>query len=139
MLNLLKYLLCLLTPNEGEIEDLTKILSEDLVLRLYTNDKTPANTDTVADYTECAAAGYVAKTLTGGSWSISSIDSVATGTYADQLFQTSVTSLCYGVFVTNVAKTKIRWASRFVAPPDLPWDVFFGITIVPKKTLEQKA
>jgi len=38
---------------------LNKTPSEDLVIRLYANDVTPAESDTEADYTEATGGGYV--------------------------------------------------------------------------------
>lgn len=43
---------------------------ENLVYGLFTNNITPADTDTVATYTEAAGGGYAAKTLTGSTWTV---------------------------------------------------------------------
>ncbi len=43
---------------------------QDLVLRLYTNNHTPAYADVVGTYTEASSFGYAAVTLTGASWTV---------------------------------------------------------------------
>lgn len=58
--------------NAGELRSLANIVNktapENFVLKLFTSNTTPAETDTAASYTEAAGNGYAAKTLTGASW-----------------------------------------------------------------------
>lgn len=42
----------------------------DIVARLFTNNKTPTSADVLADYTEAAGGGYVAKTLNGAGYTV---------------------------------------------------------------------
>jgi hypothetical protein len=62
----------ILIANVGELRSLENIVNktapENLVLRLYTSNTTPAETDTAGSYTEASGNGYAAKTLTGASW-----------------------------------------------------------------------
>ncbi len=64
--------MALVFPNIGEERILKHALNhtapENLVLRLYTNNVTPGETDTASTYTEASGSGYSAITLTGGSY-----------------------------------------------------------------------
>jgi len=59
---------------------------KDLTLKLFTNNITPADTDTAATYTEAAGGGYVAKTLTNGSWTVATANDPSDAVYALQAF-----------------------------------------------------
>ena len=89
-------------PNEGETEMLQRILDTDVVLKLFTNDKTPAETDVLADYTEATAAGYADKTLATASWSYDFDAGDARANYADQDFIFTAGETVYGFMVTDV-------------------------------------
>jgi hypothetical protein len=62
--------------NEGVVQFLSNALSasapENLLLKLFKSDTTPAWTDTASTHTECDFDGYAAKTLTttqsGSTW-----------------------------------------------------------------------
>jgi len=58
----------------------------NLTLKLFVNDHTPADDDDSGDYTEAAGGGYVAKTLTQGSWTVAEAAGIMTATYAQQTF-----------------------------------------------------
>jgi hypothetical protein len=64
----------LLVSNSAEARMLGNIVNltapENLVLRLYTSNTTPAETDTAGSYTEATGNGYSALTLTGASWTV---------------------------------------------------------------------
>lgn len=114
--------MALLVPNVGEAELLKRMLNfsaaDNCVLKLFTNDVTPAEGDTVATYTEADFAGYAAATLTGASWSVAGDPTEAS--YAQQTFTRSSTGTaqsCYGYFVTNLAGTILLWAERFTDGP----------------------
>ena len=113
--------MALLIVDEGEVEFLSRVLNKsatgDVVLHLYSNDKTPADADIVSSYTESTGTGYGAITLTGSGWTISSIANVGTASYAQQTFTMSSALTAYGYYVTNSAGTKLIWAERFTAPP----------------------
>lgn len=114
--------MALLVPNVGETELLSRMLNKsatgDVVLRLYTNSKTPAEADTVASYTEASGSGYAAKTLTGASWTVADIGGgVIEASYAQQSFDLSGAMTCYGYYVTNGAGTTLLWAELFTDGP----------------------
>jgi len=106
-----------LVPNEGEDFCLEKIVnfadtaSQNLFLRLYENDVTPGETDTVATYTEVTDGSYAAIELTGSSWTI--LDGLAS--YAQQTFTIGTTQSIYGYYVTNYAGTVLVLAERFTS------------------------
>lgn len=56
----------------------------NLTLKLFTSDTTPADTDTAATYTEANGGGYAAKALTMGSWTVSITGGIAQSAYAEQ-------------------------------------------------------
>lgn len=104
-------------PTEGEQELLTRQLATDVVLRLYENDYTPTDSDTVSDYTELTEAAYSPITLTGGSWTISHDSTKAVADYASQDFVLGTGIATgfdvYGYYITNSAGTVLLWAERF--------------------------
>lgn len=63
--------MALLVPNNGEGDMLSFIVNkstpENLVLRLFTNNITPAETDTAATYTEASGSAVVSKTIVTAS------------------------------------------------------------------------
>jgi len=107
--------MALVTVNVGKVELLTRMLATDVVVKLFTNDKTPAAADVVGDYTEATDGNYAAATLTGGNWSISVVVNVGTAEYAQQAFSFGGTATVYGYYVTDVAGTTLLWAERFSA------------------------
>jgi hypothetical protein len=68
--------MALITPNEGEIELLRKMLhdpltvDENYILKLFRNDFTPGDSSTSVSFTEANFTNYVAKTLTRALWNI---------------------------------------------------------------------
>jgi len=128
----------LVVPNSGEAALLTLALGANVTLKLYSNDKTPAETDTAANYTEVAGGGYVSKTLSSASWSIvAGAPSVASYTYQDFQFTgpTNAPTTVYGYFVVNAAGV-LLWAERFGAGV-LPFSPVLGslIRITPKLSM----
>jgi hypothetical protein len=115
--------MALLVPNTGEVLALQNFLNnaapQNQVLRLYTNNITPAEGDTAATYTEASGGGYSAKNLTGSSWTITS-GAPSEASYARQDFVfTSVppTATMYGYFVTQATSGTLMWAERFPSAP----------------------
>jgi len=108
----------IVVPNTGEVRALTEWLTAgNLTLKLYSNDKTPAESDTAANYTEVSGGGYSSKTLSSGSWSIASGDpTVATYAYQDFSFTgaTAAPGTIYGYFVVDASGILV-WAERFEA------------------------
>ena len=113
--------MALLVPNVGEVVMLEALLNktapEDLVLRLYSNDKTPADGDVAGDYTEMTGFGYVAKTLVGSGWTVTP-GNPSYGLYAKQTYTFSgAAGNCYGYYLTQLTSGILMWAERFPGSP----------------------
>lgn len=110
----------LVVPNNGEGDALKAVVNNaaatNPILRLYTSNTTPAETDTAATYTEDVAAGYAAITLTGASWVITE-GAPSDASYAQQTFTYTAASSVYGYFVTRTTSGRIAWAERFAGAP----------------------
>lgn len=130
----------LLVPNNGEGDMLKAIVNhtaaENLVLRLYTNNKTPAEGDVAADYTEASGNGYASVTLTGSSWTITE-GAPGNAAYAQQTFTfTGALGNVYGYYLTRATSGRIAWAEKFT---DGPYNVTNNgdqIKITPQITLD---
>jgi len=94
-----------------------KLTPENPVLRLYSNNITPADSDTAATYTEATFAGYASITLTGASWSApaSGVTSFAQQTFTRS--STGATENIYGYYVTQVTSGILMWSERDAAAP----------------------
>lgn len=103
-------------PNVTEVEVLTALLNSTHTLRIYGNDKTPADGDTAAAYTEIAGGGYVASTLPSASWTITagtpSVASFATQTW---IFTGAINApgTIYGYYITRNSDSRLLLAERF--------------------------
>lgn len=77
----------------------------NLTLKLFVNDVTPADDDVIGDYTEAAGGGYAAKTLTASSFTVSTVDGIVQAAYAKQdfVFSGALTTnpAIYGVFIVD--------------------------------------
>ena len=110
--------MALVTSNGGELDHIELIVgkkaAENLSLRLYVNDKVPADTDVVGDYTQMSTLGYAAKTLTGATWTVTEGDP-AVGVYPVQTFEFDAGTpvAVYGYFVVGATSGRLRWAERF--------------------------
>jgi hypothetical protein len=132
----------LLVPNNGEGDGLSyfvnKSTPENLVLRLYSSNTTPAETDTAASYTEATFTGYAAATLTGASWVVTE-GAPSSAAYAQQTFTSSAGSQSasvYGYFLTRASSGRIAYAERF---SDGPYSIVNNgdqIKITPTITLD---
>lgn len=112
----------LLFPNQGEGIVLEAIVNktapQTLILRLYSNNKTPAETDTEADYTEAAGSGYSSISLTGASWGAASLGAPSSIAYAQQTFTlTGALGNVYGYYLTQTTSGKLVYAERFSDGP----------------------
>lgn len=82
-----------------------------LTLHLYTNNKTPADSDTVADYAEAAPGyGYVSRPLSPGDWVITDRD--AEYPEVTVVFLGALGNV-YGYYVTHAGSGTLLWAERF--------------------------
>ena len=95
-----------------------KISNGNLKLHLFSINHTPALGDTLVAYTECAAAGYSAVTLTGANWTAATVNNVTTATYTSSpmpTFTLTAADTLYGYFITDSAGTSLLWAELFPA------------------------
>lgn len=116
--------MALLVPNEGEVYALEaftgKTPATAPILCLFQSNTTPAETDTVASYTEATWTGYSAITLTSASWGAASGGAPSSHAYAQQTFTSSAGSQSqnnYGYFVKSTTSAKLLWAERFSDGP----------------------
>lgn len=130
----------LLVPNNGEGDAagyfVNKAAPQDLVLRLFTNNITPSETDTAATYTEAAGNGYAAAALAGANWTVTE-GAPTEAAYAQQVFTFSgALGNVYGYFMTRQASGRIALAERFT---NGPYDIQNNgdqIKITPKITFD---
>jgi hypothetical protein len=111
--------MALVFPDVGEnivLEALVnKTAPQNLVLRLYTSNTTPGESDTAGTYTEASGNGYNAITLTGASWGSASGGSIA---YAQQTFTfTGNLGNVYGYYMTQASSGTLVFAERFTDGP----------------------
>lgn len=128
----------LVFPDVGEnlaLEMITnKTAPQNLVLRLYQSNTTPAEADTAATYTEATFTGYAAITLTGASWGAASAGSIS---YAQQTFTSSATQTTqniYGYYLTQVTSGTLVYAERFSDAPNAITNNGDNIKITPTIT-----
>jgi hypothetical protein len=132
--------MALLVPNQGEqiaLEALVgKTAGQNLILRLYTSNTTPAETDTEATYTEASGNGYAAITLTAASWTVTP-GAPTEAAYAEQTFTfTGALGNVYGYYFTQVTSGKLVWAERFTGAPFNIANNGDQIKITPRITLD---
>jgi hypothetical protein len=115
--------MALLVPNNGEGDAagyfVNKQTPQDLVLKAYQNNVTPAETDTSASYTVATFTGYGDITLTGASWTITE-GAPTTVAYAQQTFTSSAGSQSqniYGYYMVRATSGRIALAERFTDGP----------------------
>jgi hypothetical protein len=111
-----------------------------LVLRLYENNITPADTDTKATYTQATAPGYVEIGLSNGSWTQQQTSNIEEVVYAKQTFTfTGAGNTIYGYYVVTDHGTegskKLVWAESFA--PFTPTNNGDKIEITPKFQLSK--
>lgn len=109
-------------PNTGEniaLEALVnKTAPQNLVLKLYSSNTTPSDTDTHTTYTEATFAGYSAITLTGANWNAASAGSISYN--AQQTFTRSTTGAVeniYGYYVVQATSGTLVYSERDANAP----------------------
>lgn len=108
--------------NNGEGDALKAIVNHtaatDLILKLFQNSVTPAETDVAATYTEADFDGYSAATLTGSSWTINE-GAPSDASYAEQVFTAGagISGLqnIYGAFLVRTTSGRLFAAQDFSA------------------------
>lgn len=120
--------MALLVPNEGEATMLNVMLgksaSENLTLKLFTNNVTPGETDTTATYTEASGNGYAAITLTAANWTVTQGSGSPGTTHADYTQQTYTFTggpvSVFGYYIVGATSAKVYWAEAFAAVANIP-------------------
>lgn len=112
--------MALLVPNTGEVIALSLLVNkttpENLVYKFFSNNITPAETDTAATYTESTGGGYAAITLTGASWTVTG-GAPSTAAYAQQTYTftgpLTTNPNIYGYFVVQASSGTLVLAENF--------------------------
>ena len=108
-------------PDVGEnlILDMivNKVAAQNLVLKLFKNNITPADTDVAATYTESTFTGYASITLAGASWNSAAAGSISFS--AQQSFTCSGASSesVYGYYLIQLTSTVLMWSERDGSAP----------------------
>jgi len=90
---------------------------QDLVLRLYSDNQTPAKTDVSGDYTEVSGSGYAAVTLTPADFVFTDGDP-STAAYPQVTFAfNAAAGNVYGYYVTQATSGNLMFANRFSNAP----------------------
>lgn len=112
-------------PDVGENIALEAIVNktapQNLILKLFQSNTTPADTDTAVTYTEATFTGYAAITLAGASWGAASAGSIA---FAQQTFTSTAaqtTQNIYGYYLVQATSGVLVYSERFADAP-------YGIT-----------
>jgi hypothetical protein len=111
----------LLVANGSEIlmmeNFLNKTAPQDLILKLYSSDTTPAETDTVATYTETSGGGYAEFALVAATWTVTG-GNPTTAAYPEHTFSfTGAAGNVYGYYVVQAISGDLMWAERFPSAP----------------------
>jgi hypothetical protein len=116
--------MALVVPNSAEGFILGYIVGTDtpeaLTIRLFGNDYTPTEIDTVAAYTEVTGGGYAGISLSSLNWTITDGDpSLAEHTQVSWTFDATAASVgnVYGYYVTRDTSSDLVWAERFTNGP----------------------
>jgi hypothetical protein len=123
--------------DQGEVDALKAFLNidpaEDLVLRLYQNNKVPADADTEANYTEADFVGYAEIALDADDWTVTP----GNPTEAEQSDQTFTSTAAaqdqdiYGYYVVGASSGRLKWAERFADGPYDIQNIGDAITVTP--------
>lgn len=128
--------------NQGESDWLSmavnKAAPQNLLLRLYKSNTTPAETDTEASFTEADFTGYASATLTGANWSVTP-GAPSEASFAQQVFTSSADQTSqdvYGYYLTQLTSGRAQWAERFPSGPYPIANSGDNIGVTPKITLD---
>lgn len=123
-------------PDTGENIALEAVVNktagQNLVLKLYSNNITPSDTDVAGTYTEATFAGYSAITLAGASWNAAAGGSI---TYsAQQTFTRSSTGApenIYGYYCVQAVSGTLVYSERDAAAPFAVTNLNDAVKITP--------
>lgn len=102
-------------PNVAEVALLTSYLYPSLTIKLYSNDITPAETDSAATYNVVTGGGYADLTLTYANWVITGGDPSSAVYPAIQFTFTgpsAAPSTVYGYYILDSGNV-LRGSERF--------------------------
>ena len=96
---------------------LNKRRPENLLLRLYTNNKVPTRADTTEQYIEATFQGYSSVVLVGAQWAVVPGRPTAAASVEQKFLSTAgqPAQSCYGYYVTQISSGTLMWAERFSA------------------------
>lgn len=122
-------------PDVGENIALAALVNktapQDLILRLFQNNITPADSDTAATYTEATFTGYAGISVPGASWNAPSGGTI---TYsAQQTFTSSgvVNNSIYGYYLTQTSSGILVWSERDALAPFVVANIGDAIKLTP--------
>ena len=111
--------MALIIPNEGEkrLLDLLTADRSNWSVRLFQNDVTPADTDTVATYTEATFSGYSAQSCPAFAASVTNAAGKAEATASSAVAFThsggATANTLYGYYVVRTGDSVLLFAERF--------------------------
>jgi hypothetical protein len=113
--------MAILVPNVGEEVILKNFLnitpSQDLLVKLYASDSTPADTDTALTYTEVSGGGYSDIQLNPASWVVTP-STPSEADYPELAFTfTGAVGNVYGYYVVQAVSGILMWSERFTGGP----------------------
>jgi hypothetical protein len=111
----------LVVPNTSEIIIMENFLNvaapQDLVLKLYSSNTTPAETSTAADFTETTGGGYSDAALVAGNWTITG-GGPTSAAYPEIVFSfDGAAGNVYGYYVVQSVSGNLLWAEQFAGAP----------------------
>lgn len=111
-------------PNEGEAQMLNvlfqKSAPENLTLKLFSNNITPAETDTATTYTECTGSNYAAIALAASDFTITAGTGAPGNTTfagAKKTFTLNGALTAYGYYIIGATSGKVYFAEKFSDGP----------------------
>lgn len=132
----------LVLPNVGEGIALKALVNhtaaENLSLRLYKNNITPAETDVASTYTVADFTGYGNKALTGSSWTVTE-GAPSDAAYAQQTFASTADQTAqsvYGYYLVQASSGLLVWSERFTNGPYSIANNGDEIRVTPKITMD---
>jgi hypothetical protein len=130
----------LLVPNGSEVIILGNFLNatapEDLVVKLYSSNTTPGETDIAATYTEATGGDYAEIPLTASSWVLTA-GAPSQAEYPEITFTfTGTVGSVYGYYITQAISGNLLWSERFTNGPFNIQNNGDAIRITPRNTLE---
>ena len=137
--------MALVIPDAAEVAWLKRALydnagSENLSLRLYKTNVTPAESDTAGSYTVADFTSYANKTITSsqaaGTWAVPTTSTGTTSsTYGtSQTWTAGSTQTVYGIYYVFASSGTIAGAEAFSGAKTV--DSGDTITVIPKIALE---